>query len=119
MMVLLYPPLTNAPAPGIAAGGVSVPDSLVAGVELVASPARRSLVASLVLLVRRGGTDGGVPKDADSSSVRVRLRPTSELDRTVGIGKGVVILQVVSSAKARTVCLTLFCETSRDRSFRI
>ena len=101
MMVLLYPPLTKAPASDIPAGGVSLPDSLVAGVELVASFARRSLVASLVLLVRRGGTDGGVPKDADSSSVRVRLRPTSELDRTVGIGRGVVILQV-ARAKART-----------------
>ena len=90
----------NAPTLESPAGGVSIPDSLVAGVEFVDSFAMRSLVASLVLLVLRGGTDGGVPKDADSSSVRVRFRPTSELDRTVGIGTGVAILQLGSETKA-------------------
>lgn len=84
MIVRLYPPLINPAASDGPARGVSIPDSLSSGAARLASFSL-SLVASLVLFVRRGGSDGGVPKDAVSSSPRVRLRPTRDVVRS-GIG---------------------------------
>lgn len=85
IIVRLYPPLMNPAASEGPARGVSIPDSLPSGVARIASFSL-NLVASLVLFVRRGGSEGGVPKEVASSSPRVRLRPTREVVRSVGIG---------------------------------
>ena len=67
-----------------------MPDSLLPSLASlsVSAAAARNLVASLVLFVLRGGTDGGVPKDELSNSPRVRFLPTRDVVRSVGMGTG-------------------------------